>query len=60
MILIYEEKLEAVLKICLKRVVIAKVHAIGSDSKLIFLLTLIMPFFNKLDCILKMPICFSN
>lgn len=38
--LIYEEKLEVVLKNCLKRILIAKVHAVGGDSKLIFLLTL--------------------
>lgn len=38
--LIYEEKLEVVLKICLKRILIASVHAVGGDSKLIFLLTL--------------------
>lgn len=38
--LIYEEKLEVVLKICLKRILTAEVHAVGGDSKLIFLLTL--------------------
>lgn len=40
LILAYEEKLEVVLKFCLKRMFIVKVHAVGGDSKLIFLLTL--------------------